>query len=167
MEGINSTRYLECEYGILVAQCHQNIIETDDKAKKVIQVNIGNIFEINDNKFILSCYHCIKNSYSTTLLLENKKSYKCSVTSTAPELELGLLSIDGEEFENCNMFTMDCFDVSLSDFKENQVFKIGTCDINKYVGVGRIDRTNEINKIEIECTFYDIIQSSHISLNMP
>lgn len=174
IKGIKETqdnRNLECEYGgkygILMAQCYQNIIKPDDHTKKITQVNIGNIFEINDNKFVLSCYHCIKNAYSTTLVLGNNKSYECSVVSTAPELELGLLSISNQEKETGNMFTLDSFDVSLSGFKENQVFKIGTCDINKYIGSSRINKTNEINKMDLECTFYDIIQSSHISLNMP
>lgn len=145
--------------GILISRCNPNIISNDQYKSDVVKLNSGSIFRINDKNFILSCYHCIKNS-SSNLLMNQNESYKCSVVCIAPELDLGLLLID----DNINTMPYnmnDSLELPLADFIENQKFEIETPDIDEYMKSGKCVTTN------IECTFYDIIQSSHISLNIP
>ncbi len=140
------------KYSILVSDAYQGIIDK----KRITNINVGNIFEINDNKFVLTCYHCIRKSYNNTLFLKNE-SYKCNVHSINPELELGLLS-----FEKCdlnNSYKMSDFEIPFC--RENRKFTIKTFDIDLYV------KTKAIKNIDISCSFHDILLSSHVSLNSP
>lgn len=142
--------------GILTAECYQNIIEFSDQPRKVTCINTGNVFELNDNKFVLTCYHCIKNSHNNKLLMSENKSYSSSIISTSPELELGLLQLD-----NINHFAYNINDFITSPLENSQIFTIETYDIDEYI------KSKRCIPLNIDCTFHDIIQSSHLSLNIP
>jgi len=139
--------------GILESLCHQNIIQSNRPIVK--KINSGTIFRINDKNFILTCYHCINNSYDNTWILANNK-YKCSVVCTAPELELGILSID-DKLPYHIYDELECSFLNLKD----QKLTIEMTNIDKYLNSGKC------SKINMTCTFQDIVQSGHLSLNIP
>ena len=137
--------------GILVSNYNPHFIE---QSNKLTMINVGSVFTINDKKYILSCHHCIKNSYNNIF----NKQYECSLVCMSAELELGLLSIETDNIE-CNL--LSDFDLTLNSFRNTTKFNIETCDIDSYV------KTKICILENINCTFYDIIYSNHLSLNMP
>ena len=105
--------------GILVSNYNPHFIE---QSNKLTMINVGSVFTINDKKYILSCHHCIKNSYNNIF----NKQYECSLVCMSAELELGLLSIETDNIE-CNL--LSDFDLTLNSFRNTTKFNIETCDI--------------------------------------
>ncbi|AYV77297.1 MAG: hypothetical protein Barrevirus30_2 [Barrevirus sp.] len=157
--------------GILRANSYQSITVTDPNLIKqnIAKVNIGNIFKIDNKKVVLTCYHCIRNTNNGILLLEDGQAegHQCpTILCAAPELELGVLSLNEPEnirvSINHNYNTISDLHFPLNEFITGKtVFTIETFDIDAYI------KTGILTKIDMDCTFFDISFTSHISFNMP
>lgn len=126
-----------------------------NKNKKILCSSIGNIFNIDNTNYILTCFHCIKNTQKQTFRCGDIE-YDCKINSVSDELELALLTITNTNDIGKDMFT-------LTDLN---------CDANVdqsslYIKTITIKGSKIIN---LECSFDDFKQSNKnniTSLNLP
>lgn len=129
----------------------------NDKLNNLTSYSIGNIFLINNINYILTCNHCIKNTYNQHVITPHK-IYTCNTLCTSPELELGLLEINN--LDNPIPYnTIDDLDINLNDFGGK--IQIETFDIDTYI------QNKTCQLITLDCTFHDISEENIISLNIP
>jgi hypothetical protein len=128
--------------------------------KQLQSIGIGSIFKMNDKLYVLTCYHCIKDTLNHEIIF-NKKKYNCSVANVSDELELALLTINDDDNFNKKESFLNLDNLLLDMHVINDEFSIKTVDVNKYVD------KKKISKLEMKCVYSDIIHQSLESINMP
>jgi hypothetical protein len=124
----------------------------------MIKYSVGNIFNINNRKLVLTCFHSINNGYKFNIYNARNK-FECGIDNISDELELGLLNIGLAK--NINCYSLD--DLILSKKIDKNLY-IKSIDINKYC------KTKKVEEIKLKCKFKEIFNSNKdkiTSLNLP
>ncbi len=124
-------------------------------------LNIGNVFNIDDSYYVLTCFHCIKNTYGQVLRIENI-DYDCHIHAVSDELELGLLTISPDDYSQNKLFTINDLQIDLN---------IGCLDLYiETIDIDELQSNNIFKRERIGCTFNEVIQTNNsklTSLNSP
>lgn len=144
-----------------------NSIYKEKTNNKTCYLNVGNLFIIDHVPYVLTCLHCVKNTYNITFLI-NKKPYKCQLFKTSDELELALLSINISKEEIAsyeeNVYTLYDLHHDLSDVSSlsNNTY-IHTVNLNKYL------KSNEFEFNDLNASVTEILleKNNITSLNLP
>ena len=141
--------------GVLEAYTNTSLqsypIKLNTKNTELKYINIGNIFNIDGVYYVLTCFHCIKNTNNQVFNSKNIK-YNCNMYLVSDELELGLLSIVPEYNSDNGEFTIDDLQIDMN---------IGDSDL--YIETVIIDelQNNNIYKRErINCVLNEIINKN-------
>ncbi|ARF11751.1 hypothetical protein Klosneuvirus_2_187 [Klosneuvirus KNV1] len=120
-------------------------------------ISIGNLFEINNRVYVLSCNHCIKHTMKQNFII-NDKNFQCTLKFFSDELELALL-----EIHNLNtkytLLTIADLEMEVNTKVKNVL--INTLDIEDYL------EHKPAKQITIECSKYRTEYKKLESLNMP
>ncbi|QKF93774.1 peptidase S1 Pa clan [Fadolivirus algeromassiliense] len=154
------------KFGILCAISDSNaltypiILDKSKRIEKIKNVNIGNLLTINNNTYVITCFHCIKNTMEQYIIINDKK-YKCKTKYISDELELACLEVIGfHANENC--FTVYDFDLNINHI--NHDVEVLSCDIDTFC------KKNDIIKLKIDAKVINIIDTGYDklkSLNIP
>lgn len=120
-------------------------------------ISIGNLFMINNQIYILTCNHCIKNTIKQNFIFNDKK-FNCTLKFSSDELELALLEIHDLNIKYTPLTITD-LDMEIKTKIKNVL--IVTLDIDDFIN------GNSSEKISIECSKYRMDYKKIESLNMP
>lgn len=152
--------------GVLYALSNSNTLTYPvifDKSKtphNFKNVNIGNIFKINGKIYILTCFHCIKNTMEQFIII-NGIHHKCKIKFVSDELELACLEIIDPP-NDLKFFILADFDVNFGKI-DNQVI-IQTYNIDDYC------QNEKLNELVLNGNIVDILDTNMDklkSINMP
>jgi len=118
--------------------------------KKIICNSIGNIINITNTNYLLTCFHCIKNT-DKQIFRYCGSEYGCSIVSTSDEFELALLLVDSD---------IECTSFTFQDLYND----INIEKLQLYI------KTIKGNKeIKLNCSFKELLVSKTniTSLNLP
>src|SRR5579885_2284016 len=96
-----------------------------DNDNIIIYHNVGCLISLNEKLYVLTCFHCLKNTYDQKIYFK-KKSYYGRVTYVSDELELGLLEIEEKIISKTSQ--IEDFQNNLDLKKKNLIIK--TKDLN-------------------------------------
>lgn len=103
--------------GIISAKFNQKnkpySLQVGTENKTITYLNNGIPFLINDKMYILTCYHCIKNTFDQEFTLQNTK-YKTGIEFISDELELALLSFESLNVHSSNYYSLEDLHQSLN-----------------------------------------------------
>lgn len=110
----------------------QKSLNENNNSKVVVYHNIGSIVSLNGRPYVLTCFHCLKNTYDQIIYYKNKSHYG-HISHVSDELELGLMEIEGDI--KSKTFDITNFDVNLNLEKKKLVIK--TNDLNQFIEMGK------------------------------
>lgn len=143
--------------GILYAISDSNaltfpvIFDKNRYPEKLKNVNIGNLFTINNKIYVLTCLHCVKNTMEQFIIIGGTH-YKCKVKFISDELELACLEVINFGDRPDKIFTILDLDNDLS--KVGSKVNVQTYNIDDFCG------TNELNEMVLEAKIVELIDSN-------
>jgi hypothetical protein len=88
---------------VTTTQLAHRFVSHDQENKKILYRSTGNIFNISNTDYVLTCFHCIKN---TTLQMFN--NIECKICFVSDEMELALLSINSKPINGFATTDLHC-----------------------------------------------------------
>ena len=137
------------------------ILNKNKPVEKIMNINSGNIFMINNKIHIITCFHCVKNTREQYIVIDNNE-YRCKIKCVSDELELACLEILDYESKKQTYFTLNDLSTDLESVNKNVT--INSYNIDDYC------INKKLNRLNINCTIMELLDSqrdSTKSINMP
>lgn len=148
--------------GIIQAETNTDFINyplsSCQENKKITLLNIGNIVFINNRYYIITCYHCVKNTLNITIQIKDNR-YKCYLEYFSDEFDLALLIIN--EYKGDHIIKPDDFVTDLTGKSYIKGLDISTFQRHKKIK-DKIYNCKEINLIT-----NNSVHTSNVSYNLP